>query len=359
MIFPFVSWLCNFGQCTTRCLIGFWLSVLFGFCVFHYILPILQKKNINQIERDQSIIRDLAKVHVSKTGTPTLGGIMILLSVIFPILLLAKLNFYVVTTLVICFSFCFLGLLDDFFKLYKRNIKGICGKHTLFYEGILTFILLITMYIKYGDKIGSLLLPVLDISNISYVWLTLLGIFIFFVLVGTSNAVNLTDGLDGLATISLLPNFVFFGILALISGSECLSSIFNAHFLPGVEELAVVFSCFIGGLINFLWYNSYPSSIMMGDTGSLMLGGLLGVGALLLMKPFFLLLTGIIFVLEVLSDILQVGSFKFRRGKRIFLMAPLHHHFELSGVCEPKIVARAGLISFLMFTIALFLLVLC
>lgn len=325
--------------------------------MFPCVLSFFKQKGIGQIERDQSIVRDLAKLHAAKSGTPTLGGVAILLSVILPILILVDLNFYTKSALLVSLSFGCLGFLDDVLKLYKRNIWGIRGKCKLVCGAIFTIGLFGAMYTRYSSDIMLLLKPVLTIETANLPALMLIGVFMFFVLVGTSNAVNLSDGLDGLATVSILPNFLFFGILALFSGSECLASIFNLKFLPGVEELAVIFSCFIGALIVFLWYNCWPSSIMMGDTGALMLGGLLGAAALLLLQPFFLLLTGVIFVTEALSDIIQVSSYKFRQGKRVFLMAPIHHHFELSGMSEQKIVARAGLISVGAFIVALVVLV--
>lgn len=352
----FVGWLCGFEHCATRCLWGCLVSIFCGFCVFPRVLHFFQQKNFGQVEREKNLVGKLAELHADKAGTPTFGGVAILLSVILPIFLFAKLNFYVNTALITALGFGLLGFADDFLKLYKRNIWGIRGKYKLVCEAILTLGLFSAMYFKYGEDIGCLLSPVLNIKDINFLSLFLILIFSFFVLTGTSNAVNITDGLDGLASITLLPNFAFFAILALFSGSECLSSVFSVHFLPGIEELAVVFSCFIGGLVVFLWYNSWPSSVMMGDTGSLMLGGLLGAGALLLIQPFFLLLTGVIFVLEALSDILQVSSCKLRKGRRLFLMAPVHHHFELSGIKEQKIVARAGLISFCTFLLGLLVL---
>ncbi len=354
-----ICWLYNFEENVIRCSLGFLISVVCSFFIFPKILCFFQKKRIEQVERDESIIKDLAKLHNSKIGTPTFGGILILLSVVLPILLFVKFNFYTVIALVVSLLFGLLGFVDDWLKLSKKNIQGIRGKYKLIIEGILTLALLVAMYCKYSNKLLLMLSPILNISHITYLSLFLLWVFMFFVLTGTSNAVNLTDGLDGLASVALMPNFLFFLILALISSSECLALIFNVHYLPGINELAVLFSCFIGGLAGFLWYNSYPANIIMGDTGSLMLGSLLGVGALLLMKPFFLIITGLVFVIEALSDILQVGSFKFRHGKRIFLMAPIHHHFELLGISEQKIVTRTRLISICMFVVAILILIVC
>lgn len=357
MMFSSIDW--GIGNCITRCLWGCLLSIICGFFVFPHTLTFFKKKKIGQIERGKDIVKDLAKLHASKAGTPTIGGIAILLSVIIPILIFAKLNFYVLTVLVVSLYLGFLGFVDDFFKIFKHSIWGIKGKHKLLYEAVLTGVVLYCMYHKYGSDIRLMLRPILNIETINWFLLVLIGVFMFFVLAGTCNAVNLTDGLDGLATVTILPNFAFFTILAIFSGSECMIDSPKINFLPGIEELAVVFSCVIGSLLVFLWYNSWPSSIMMGDTGALMLGGLLGIGALLLMQPFFLLLTGIIFVVEALSDIVQVASYKLRGGKRVFLMAPIHHHFELSGISEQKIVARAGLISIGSFILSLAVLISC
>jgi phospho-N-acetylmuramoyl-pentapeptide-transferase len=180
-------------------------------------------------------------------------------------------------------------------------------------------------------------------------WLFVFAAFAlaFFVVSGTSNAVNLTDGLDGLASVCIIPNLAFFSVIGCISVSKGLFSACRLSHIPGTGELAVMLSCFCGALLVFLWYNAQPASIIMGDTGSLMLGGLLAVSALVLRVPFYLLPTGGVFVIEVLSDIIQVGSKKLR-GKRVFLMAPIHHHFELAGVSETKIAYRAGIIPWIL-----------
>jgi phospho-N-acetylmuramoyl-pentapeptide-transferase len=175
--------------------------------------------------------------------------------------------------------------------------------------------------------------------------LPLVVVLVFFVLSGTGNAVNLTDGLDGLASVCIIPNFAFFGFVAYAVDVGMFPICDAVHF-QGISELSVLLSCFCGATSVFLWHNAHPADIMMGDTGSMMLGGLLGVSALVLFMPFSLLLTGVIFLVEALSDIIQIGSMKLRHGKRVFLMAPLHHHFELSGISEPKIVFRAGIITF-------------
>lgn len=359
--FTFYTLGCLFGadQCITRCFLGFILSIIWGFFISPYIFSHIKKRSIGQIERGKEIVRDLADLHASKVGTPTMGGLAIFLSAFLPILLLVKFNFYVLTILFVCISFGFLGFADDFLKVSRKNTNGVKGRIKLLVQGIVSFSLFILIYIHFDNHIVSLTSPAIKFNSVTIVSFLLLLIFVFFVLAGASNSVNVTDGLDGLASVSLLPNFIFFGILAIIIGSQNFSEIFGINYLPGADELAVIFACFTGALIVFLWYNSYPASVMMGDVGSLMLGGLLGAGALLLMKPFFLLLTGVIFVIEALSDIIQISSLKFRKKKGVFLMAPIHHHFELLGMCEQKIVVRAGLISMCACIIALIILVLC
>ncbi|MDR2720708.1 MAG: phospho-N-acetylmuramoyl-pentapeptide-transferase [Puniceicoccales bacterium] len=327
-----------------RCIVGFLLSVVVGFFVSSKIFRFLGKKNLNQVERGREVVRDLADLHKRKNGTTTMGGFAIFVSAIISILLLAKLNAYVILALFVCISLGALGLVDDFLKFSKKNTAGISGKKKLALQLAVTAVVFVTLH-SFNEKNFATMLPFFDWCPR---WLFAFSAFAFafFVISGTSNAVNLTDGLDGLASICVIPNLVFFSMIAYISGSEKLSLTYGFSYISGIGELAVMLSCFCGALLTFLWYNAQPATVIMGDTGSLMLGGLLAVSALALRVPFCLLLTGSVFVIEVLSDIIQVGSKKLR-GKRMFLMAPIHHHFELSGVSETKIVYRAGIITWI------------
>ncbi|MDR3273855.1 MAG: phospho-N-acetylmuramoyl-pentapeptide-transferase [Puniceicoccales bacterium] len=326
-----------------RCVAGFLLSLVVGFFASPVTFAYLGRKKLNQIERGRDVIRDLADLHRGKNGTITMGGLAVFLSAAIPIIFLVKFNFYVILTLFVCMSLGALGFVDDFLKFSKRNTKGVSGRKKMAVQLVVAIVVFVTLYRFHGKDFVAML-PLFGRCS-GWLFFPMVLAFIFCVIAGTSNSVNLTDGLDGLASVCVIPNLIFFGAMSCILGSEKLSGLCGFAPMPGIGELAVMLACFCGSLLVFLWYNAHPASVMMGDTGSLMLGGLLAVSALLLHMPFCLLLTGIIFVTEALSDIIQVGSKKLRHGKRVFLMAPIHHHFELSGVKETKIVARAGIIT--------------
>ncbi|MDR0595461.1 MAG: phospho-N-acetylmuramoyl-pentapeptide-transferase [Puniceicoccales bacterium] len=329
----------------TKCVGGFLLAIIVGFFVSPAIFAFFRKKKFNQIERGREIIRNLADLHRDKNDTPTMGGVAIFLSAMIPVIFLVKFNLYTILVLFVCVTLGLLGFIDDFFKLSKKNVKGISGRKKLAIQLAVSTVVFVVLYRFSGRDIIEML-PFFGWCP-KWIFILIAFSFVFFVLAGTSNTVNLTDGLDGLASVCIIPNFIFFAAAACIFGSERLSSLCGFVYLSGAGELAIILSCFCGALLVFLWYNAHPASIMMGDTGSLMLGGLLAVSALLLYMPFCLLLTGIVFLVEALSDIIQVGSKKIRHGKRVFLMAPIHHHFELAGVKETKIVARAGIVTWI------------
>jgi phospho-N-acetylmuramoyl-pentapeptide-transferase len=328
-----------------KCVAGFLLSTVVGFFISPKIFRFLGRKRLNQIERGREIVRDLADLHRGKGGAITMGGLAIFASAAPSILLLAEFNAHVILALFVCTSFGALGLADDFLKFSKKNTAGVSGRRKLAAQLAVAALAFAALHSLDGKNFAAML-PFLGWCP-GWLFSFIAFAFAFFVVSGTSNAVNLADGLDGLASACVIPNLVFFSVIACISGSRLLSSACGFSYIPGVGELAVVLSCFCGALLVFLWYNAQPASAIMGDTGSLMLGGLLAVSALALRVPFCLLLTGGIFVIEALSDIIQVGSKKLR-GKRVFLMAPIHHHFELSGVSETKIVYRAGIVTWIL-----------
>jgi phospho-N-acetylmuramoyl-pentapeptide-transferase len=331
-----------------KCVVGFLLSMVVGFFVSPKIFRFLGGKKLSQIERGREIVRDLADLHKEKSGTITMGGLAIFASAAASILLLVRFNAYVILALFVCISLGTLGLVDDFLKFSKKNTAGVSGKKKLAAQLAVASIVFAALH-SFDGKNFTAMLPFFGWCP-EWIFAFSAFTFAFFVVSGTSNAVNLTDGLDGLASVCVIPNLVFFSVIACISSSKGLSSAWGLGYIPGAGELAVMLSCFCGALLAFLWYNAQPASIIMGDTGSLMLGGLLAVSALALRVPFCLLLTGGIFVTEALSDIIQVGSKKLC-GKRVFLMAPIHHHFELSGVSETKIVYRAGIITWILTTL--------
>jgi phospho-N-acetylmuramoyl-pentapeptide-transferase len=263
-----------------------------------------------------------------------------------------RLNSYVLTALVVYIGLSLVGFLDDYLKVSKKNSKGLAGRYKMLGQSIVTVIAL-----------GILMNAELSSENMREVWVPFyrhvlidgtpiwaVGILLFFVLVGSSNAINLTDGLDGLATGCTVTVALAYGVMAYIVGNFVLSDTLLIEQVLGVGELSVVCTALLGACLAFLWYNSAPAEVFMGDTGSLALGGLVGAIAFMVQQPFTLVIVGGIFVMEALSVILQVGNYKLN-GKRILRMAPIHHHFELSGWAETKVVIRFWILS-LIFALA-------
>ncbi len=301
-----------------------------------WLIRKLKAKQLGQVVRE-----DGPKSHFSKTGVPTMGGALIILSVVIPSLLWMDLtNPYVWYCMIIFFGYGILGFLDDYMKIIKKNSKGVSAKTKLFWQVLLASIVCILHY--YFEKDTTVTIPFLKTAHID---LGLLYIpFAVFVIVGTSNAVNLTDGLDGLAIGPVMISAASFAILSYISGNLLISNYLNFPYVRHAGELTIFASCLVGAGMGFLWYNSYPAQVFMGDVGSLPLGGALGVIAILSKHEILLAIIGGVFVVEAISVITQVCSFKLT-GKRVFRMAPIHHHFELKGWPEPKVIVRFWIIS--------------
>jgi phospho-N-acetylmuramoyl-pentapeptide-transferase len=290
--------------------------------------------------------------HFAKVGTPTMGGLMILTGMLVSTLLWADLaNGYVWMVLAVTLAFGCIGLYDDFLKVTKQSHKGFSGKQRL---GLEIIIAALAVY-----AVGQLS-PVQLANEVAIPFfkdfLVYLGIafipFGILVIVGAGNAVNLTDGLDGLAIVPVMIAAATFGLIAYISGNVVFSNYLQIHHVPGTGELAVVCGAIIGAGLGFLWFNAPPAQIFMGDTGSLALGGALGTIAVATKHEIVLAIVGGLFVLEAVSVIVQVVSFKLT-GKRVFRMAPIHHHFEHLGWKEPQIVIRFWIISFVLALIGL------
>lgn len=337
----------------------------------------------------------LGHLHEKKKDTPTMGGVLILCSMMVSLLLWMDLTH--IFTLILAVTTIYLGFLggyDDYLKLKYKNTKGLSGKKKLFFQFLLSgFIALyllnpsVASFLQMGewfeppivkeqisktrwdpsykeDSLGITppsLIPLQDYASRIYVpffkdhWFSLTGsltllaaFFIMFVITGSSNSTNLTDGLDGLAAGCLIIVAGCLAFIAFVSNHIDIAGYLNILYIEGSGEIAIYLSAFIGACLGFLWYNSYPAQVFMGDTGSLALGGLIGVSAVLLKKELLLGLIGGIFVAEALSVILQVLSFKYRNKKRIFLCAPLHHHFEYLGWAETKVVIRFWIIGLLL-----------
>jgi phospho-N-acetylmuramoyl-pentapeptide-transferase len=295
--------------------------------------------------KGQPIREDGPQSHLmTKRGTPTMGGLMILAGVIVAALLWARLtNPYVWIVLFVTVSFGAIGFYDDFLKVTKQSHLGFSGKARLGLEAVIALVAcwLIMRYTTPGLS-TKLVFPlakelVLDLG-LFYV------AFAAFVIVATGNAVNMTDGLDGLAIVPVMIASGALGVIAYLSGNAIFANYLDIHFVPGTGELAVLCGAIIGAGLGFLWFNAPPAQIFMGDTGSLAIGGLLGASAVATKHEIVFAIIGGLFVLEALSVIIQVGSFKLT-GKRVFKMAPIHHHFEQLGWTEPQVVIRFWIIS--------------
>lgn len=311
------------------------ISIIFG----PLIIRRLARAQIGQFVRD-----DGPQSHLSKSGTPTMGGVLILVAIAATTLLWANLeNIYVWIVLAVMLSFGAIGWVDDYRKLILKHSRGLPGKWKYFLQSICG--LLAAIFLYYIAKLPvetSLLIPFF--KNLAIPLGVFYIIFTYFVIVGTSNAVNLTDGLDGLA---ILPTALIagaLGIFAYITGNVKIAEYLVFPYIPGVGEVAVLCGAMVGAGLGFLWFNAYPAQIFMGDVGALGLGAALGVIAVVVRQELVLFIMGGVFVAETLSVILQVGSYKLR-GKRIFKMAPIHHHFELAGWPEPRVIVRFWIIT--------------
>lgn len=318
----------------------------------------------------------LGKLHHNKNDTPTMGGILILFSLFISLFLWMDLQspftlILFLTTLVMGS----LGAWDDYKKLIYKNKKGLSGKKKLLVQGSFSF--LVALYLLYDPfiqwlhagkwfappeiKMGQIILSVQEYASqlylpflkdpvveFSHFGILLIGLLIMFVITGSSNAVNLTDGLDGLATGMVMLVAGAFSLIAFISNNQDLAQYLHILYIEGSGEIAIYLAAIFGACLGFLWYNGHPAQIFMGDTGSLTLGGLLGVSAILLRRELLLGLIGGIFVAEALSVLLQVGCFKLFNKKRLFLCAPLHHHFEYKGWPETKVVIRFWIVGLML-----------
>jgi phospho-N-acetylmuramoyl-pentapeptide-transferase len=281
---------------------------------------------------------------ISKKGTPTMGGLMILSGLVVSTLLWANpLNPYVWIVLAVTLGFGFVGFYDDYLKVTKQTHGGFAGKLRLLIEAIIALVACYALVRLGRDATStSLAIPFLKDMVFNFGWFFV--IFGAFVIVGAGNAVNLTDGLDGLAIVPVMIAAASFGMISYLTGNAVFSDYLQIRYVAGTGELAVLCGAVLGAGLGFLWFNAPPASIFMGDTGSLALGGMLGATAVAVKHEIVLAVIGGLFVLEAVSVIVQVASFKLT-GKRVFRMAPLHHHFEQKGWTEPQIVIRFWIIS--------------
>ncbi|MEX0839905.1 MAG: phospho-N-acetylmuramoyl-pentapeptide-transferase [Parvibaculum sp.] len=313
------------------------ISFLFG----PRIIALLKSRQ----RRGQPIREDGPQTHiVQKQGTPTMGGFLILVGLVPAVLLWADLsNKYVWIVLLVTLGFGAVGFADDYLKVSKISPKGVPGRVKLFFEFIIAIAAIWALVLVANEPLQT----ALTVPFFKGVLLQLGGFFFVFgaiVIVGSSNAVNLTDGLDGLAIVPVMIAAASLGLIVYLVGNAVFADYLQVHFVPGTGELAIICGALIGAGLGFLWYNAPPAMVFMGDTGSLALGATLGTVAVAAKHELVLAIIGGLFVLEAVSVIVQVVSFKLT-GKRVFRMAPLHHHFEQKGWAEPTIVVRFWIIS--------------
>ena len=359
------------------------------------IISTIFGKKIIQFLKSKQIDENIRKLDLpgenEKEGTPTMGGIIIILSTLIPIFLFADFkNIYILILIITTIWLGAFGFADDYIKVFKKNKKGLKGRIKIFAQVILGLFIGLTVYFHpeittrdsklpsenkiqinvetKNDKNLKTTVPFFKDNELDYVevfkmnsnnynWIFYV-IIVTFIIVSLSNGTNLTDGLDGLAAGSSSIIVFTLGIFSWISGNIIFSDYLNIMYLPGIGEIVVFVAALLGGLIGFLWYNTYPAQIFMGDTGSLTVGGIIAVIAILVRKELILPILCGVFLIETLSVIIQVGYFKYTKkklgfGKRIFLMTPIHHHFQKKGYSESKIVARFWIISIMLAILSL------
>ncbi len=332
---------------TVRAILGLLTSLAISLIMGQKVIDWLQKLQIGQVIRN-----DGPESHLSKKGTPTMGGILILASISLSVFLWADLrNPYVWVTLFVLIGYGIVGFADDYLKVIRKNSAGLIARWKYFWQSVIALIVAFGLY-AYGkdSSVTVLVVPffkdVMPQLGICFILLT------YFVIVGAGNAVNLTDGLDGLAIMPTVFVAAGFALVSWATGNVNFAAYLHIPYIKFSGELMIICTAIIGAGLGFLWFNTYPAMVFMGDVGSLALGGVFGIISVLLRQEFLLLIMGGIFVIETLSVILQVGSFKLR-GKRIFRMAPIHHHYELKGWPEPRVIVRFWIISLMLVVIGL------
>ena len=366
------------------------------------IIRILRQKQIGEVVRDLGLEGQL-----QKKGTPTMGGLIILAAIIIPTVLFARLNnIYVILMLITTILLGFIGFVDDYIKVFLKNKKGLAGKFKILGQIVLGLIVVLTLFISedvkvrqhvkddYGRNLQEILvdpitgeqtvqfvtedvkstittIPFVKKNEFNYEWLVAFtgdaslwlkwvayALIIILIITAVSNAANLTDGLDGLAAGTSAISGATLGVLAYVSGNIIYADYLNIMYIPNIGELSIFIASFIGATVGFLWYNSYPAQVFMGDTGSLALGGILAVFSVIIRKEILIPLLCGIFVIENLSVMIQVSWFKYTRkkygeGRRVFLMSPIHHHFQKKGIPEAKIVTRFWIVGIILAVITM------
>jgi phospho-N-acetylmuramoyl-pentapeptide-transferase len=332
-----------FSYLTFRAILATISSLAISLLVGPVLISRLSQRQIGQVVRD-----DGPKTHFSKAGTPTMGGTLILVTTLVSTLLWAEVgNRFVWTVLGVTFAFGLIGFYDDYLKLFRKNPKGLIPRWKYSWQSLAALCTAVALYYTATEPSETtLFLPFVKtfaepLSAFTFILIS------YFMIVGMSNAVNLTDGLDGLAIMPAALVAAALGIFAYASGNAVYAHYLQIPEIRGAGELLIFCAALAGAGLGFLWFNSYPAQVFMGDVGALAIGGALGVIAVIVRQEVVTLWMGGIFVLETASVILQVASFKMT-GKRLFRMAPIHHHFELKGWAEPKVIVRFWIISLLL-----------
>ncbi len=333
---------------TVRAVFAMMTALLITLVLGKWIISKLQHYQIGQVIRN-----DGPETHLEKAGTPTMGGVLILFAFFISVLIWGDWdNPFLWIVIVTALLFSSIGFIDDYLKIKKQNSDGLSRRQKIAAQSISAILICVWLLSLNSKTIGAeLLIPffkdlIIPLNALAFL---IVG---WFALVGSSNSVNLTDGLDGLAIMPVILISGALAVFAYIGGNYNFSGYLNMPFMPGTGEIFVLCAALVGAGFGFLWFNTYPAEIFMGDTGSLSLGAILGVIAIIVHQEILLILMGGIFVAETLSVIIQIGYFK-RTQKRIFLMAPLHHHYEKKGLKEPKIIVRFWIITLILVLISL------
>ena len=336
-----------FNYLTFRAILGVLTALAISFIVGPAMIRRLSVYNIGQTVRD-----DGPESHLAKAGTPTMGGALIIVAITVATLLWADLhNRYVWVTLAVMLAFGLIGWVDDWRKLVRRDPRGLPAKQKYLWQTVAG--LTVAVFLYHTAQVPAetrLIVPVFKDVALDLGWGYV--VLAYFVIVGSSNAVNLTDGLDGLAIMPAVMVGGALGIFAYLTGHARFAEYLAIPFIPGVGELVVFCGALVGAGLGFLWFNTYPAQVFMGDVGALALGAALGVLAVLVRQELVLFVMGGVFVVETVSVILQVASYKLT-GRRIFRMAPLHHHFELKGWPEPRVIVRFWVITVILVLVGL------
>jgi len=355
-LFPYFPVFRIFRYVTFRCAFASMTAMLIGLLIGPFVIHRLREFQIGQFIRE-----DGPQSHLKKGGTPTMGGVLICISILVPTLLWANLtNPYIWLVMFSTLAFGGIGFTDDYIKVVKKRSMGLTAWQKLALQFLASGAIAMTLLVLRGEHAYStrLMVPFVkklrpdliigSLLNYPHLWPLAFVPFVLFVMLvitGSSNAVNLTDGLDGLAIGCTIIAAGALTVLTYVSGHVVFADYLELQRMPMVSELTIFCGAMVGASIGFLWYNAHPAEVFMGDVGSLALGGVIGTVAVIIKQELLLPFIGGVFVMEIMSVILQVGSYKLRNGKRIFKMAPLHHHFELMGWSESKVITRFWILA--------------